>query len=481
VFLALALLLSFLRRFSWLVVALLFWTYILASHFYPGVVAINPFQLTTPRFEGQHWMLPADLLKAQLPLAAVMLLMAWFLFAGAGDRLARAYQKLTLSRAGVGMLAGAVAVTVILVIALIVYVGAGDPERRDVGAPKVARAVYADWTNAHAQSQFFSFVYPANLSDRAREAIAQADNIHEAVRKFLGSDSGGSIAVDMTGASPRHAGVAYWNTIRLDLAELEDPDTLRAVLGHETVHVYVNRISESRVEDAFNSTRFFNEGLATYLEHRLFGSAKTAQPERSMAAVMRHRREVDFEELIDNALLGRNRDVNAVYPLGEVFVAALVERYGDQAPGALLRAFARKDRPKQMQGMELWQDAFQSAGFSLETAIDAFYARLDGLVAENREFIARLPRIRGAVHFEEALIGVEPLGTPLAGWIVVCRLRQAEDTDEQRYITPFPDDDGTFWVTRSSLPAATFWFQLGIHEVGGNRTIWEPWSEIRRP
>src|SRR5690242_10311335 len=63
---------------------------------------------------------------------------------------------------------------------------------------------------------------------------------------------------------------------------------------------------------------------------------------------MRQRHEVEFEELVDVRLLQRRRDPNLVYPLGEVSVAALVDRYGDQAPARLLRAFARKDRPPQL-------------------------------------------------------------------------------------------------------------------------------------
>jgi hypothetical protein len=451
---------------------------VLVHRFFPAVAVLNVLELATPRFEGQRWLLPADLLKVQLPLAAALMAVAYFVFVGAGDRLIRVYNKLASSRAGAAALITTGTVAGILLFAAVVYVAIREGDRP--GDDEV-RAEYASWTTAHAQSKFFSFVYPSNLADRARTTIARADEVHEAVRQFLEAAPGGTrIAVDMTGAAPRHAGNAYWNTIRMNLSDIEESGTRLAVLGHETTHVYVDRLSDSRLTDTFNSTRFFHEGLASYLEHRLFGSAETVRQQRSVAAVMRDRREVVFEEMVDDAMLRRKRDTTLVYPLGEVFVAVLVDRYGDSAPGRLLRAFARKDQPRELQFMELWRDAFQSAGFSLEQTIDAFFARLDQLAAEHREFIASVPRPRGAIHSDDGWIGVEPVWTPAEDWLVICRFRQFADSAESDYLEPDRvDDDGVFWIRRDSLPAATFWFQIGVFEVGGERVIWEPWQETR--
>jgi hypothetical protein len=115
------------------------------------------------------------------------------------------------------------------------------------------------------------------------------------------------------------------------------------------------------------------------------------------------------------------RDGNLVYPLGEVFVAALVDRYGEAAPGRVLRAFGRKDQPQQLQLMELCQDVFQAAGFGLEETIDAFFVRLDALVAENRAFIKALPRPRAAIRSDSERIRIEPVWTPVENWIAEVR------------------------------------------------------------
>src|SRR5215813_6931569 len=123
--------------------------------------------------------------------------------------------------------------------------------------------------------------------------MARADEVHESVRKFLGaSPDDTKIVVDMGGAAPHDAGNAYWKTIRMNLAASDNADRLAAVLGHETTHVYADRMSDTRLTSDFNSTRFFHEGLATYVENRLFGSDETVRPKRIVAAVMRSRHEV---------------------------------------------------------------------------------------------------------------------------------------------------------------------------------------------
>jgi len=480
VFLALALALSFLRRFAWLAAGLLFWTYQFGIRVFPGLAVFNVFELTTPRFEGQRWMLPVDLLKVQLPLAAGLTAVAYFVYAGAGDRWSRAYFRMTRSRAGAAALVAVGSVAAALILTAVGIHAAKDKDE-DSGDRKHVRVVYASWSTAHAETRYYSFTYPSNLNDRAQLVMARADEVHESVRKFLGaSPDDTKIVVDMGGAAPHDAGNAYWKTIRMNLAASDNADRLAAVLGHETTHVYADRMSDTRLTSAFNSTRFFHEGLATYVENRLFGSDETVRPKRIVAAVMRSRHQVEFTELVDDALLRRKRDPNAVYPLGEVFVAALVDRYGSAAPGRLIEAFARKNAPKQLNGMELWRDVFQAAGFSLEATVDGFYAKLDNLVVQNREFIANLPRPRNAVLYGGGNIRVKFLDPPDDVWERQCRFRQFENSEERDFI--WGNDNGSLcWVPRGKFPAATVWYQIGLVDKNGEIGIWEPWSEVRLP
>ena len=478
VFLSLAMALSFLRRFAWVVMCLLFWLYILLRDLVPGIAVLDIFSLTEPRFEGQRWLVPTELLKVQLPLAAGLLGFAYLLFVGGGDRLLKAYDKMSATRVGGAVLIVGGILAAGLGLSVMAWVAETDrePSRRDQPS-----AVYVSWSTARARTRCYSFSYPTNLADRARGLIDRADAVHDTVREFLGAEpEAGQISVDMSSHIARHAGLAYWKTIRLDLLVSDQPDKLRAVLGHETTHVFADRVSNSRLNDAFNSIRFFHEGLASYVEHRLFGSEETVASLRSVAATMRHRRLVQFDELVDDNKFRRKHDTNLVYPLGEVFVAALVDRYGDPAPAALLRSFGRKDAPERLAGVELWQDTFQAAGFNLDETIDAFYARLDSLVDEHRDFIESLPRPRGAVRFDGTLIGVEVLADPPDGWEVACRFRQEADDADYQYLTGYADDTHTFWIHRDALPGPTFWYQVGLRETGGERVIFEPWLQVRQ-
>jgi hypothetical protein len=45
---------------------------------------------------------------------------------------------------------------------------------------------------------------------------------------------------------------------------------VRAVLAHETAHVYVEKLSKGAMAKHWASTRFAHEGLATFVEHQLY-------------------------------------------------------------------------------------------------------------------------------------------------------------------------------------------------------------------
>jgi ABC-type transport system involved in multi-copper enzyme maturation permease subunit len=478
VFLSLAMALSFLRRFAWVAICLVFWLYVLLRDVVPGISVFNIFALAEPQFEGQRWLMPTKLLKVQLALAAGLQLFAYAMFVGGGDRLLKAYDRMANTRAGGAVLIAGGALAAVLCFSVMYWVMKVKSPSSDYEAP---RATYVSWSTARARTRYYSFVFPTNLSDRARGLVDRADEVYDVVSDFLKADrDAGQISVDMSSYIARHAGLAYWKTIRLDLSASDEPDRLRAVLGHETTHVLADRVSNSRLTHAFNSIRFFHEGLASYVEHRLFGTAETVARLRSVAATMRHRRLVEFEELMDNDSFRGKHDTDLVYPLGEIFVAALVDRYGDEAPAALLRSFGREEAPERLAGVELWQDMFQAAGYNLDETIDAFYARLDALVDEHRAFVETLPRPRGAVRFETDYVGVRIIAEVPDGWQPICRFRQEAGDEDFQYLQGVAGAENTFWIAGNELPGPTFWYQVGLRETSGERVIFEPWLQVRR-
>jgi hypothetical protein len=452
--------------------------FILLRDLVPSLAVLNVFALTTPQFDGQHWTLPIEMLKAQLPLAAVLLGVAYLMFIGVGDRLMKGYDKMRETRVGSAALIVCGILAALLGSSVVGWVVLTDPSSDDYDVPA---ARYVSWTTTRARTRYYSFVYPTNLADRARHLLERADDVHNVVTTFLESEpDSGQIAVDMSSSIARHAGQAYWKAIRLDLLATDNPEVLRGVLGHETTHVIADRVSNSRLTDAFNSIRFFHEGLATYVEHELFGSYETLAPLRAVAATMRHRHLVRFDELVENDRFCRTHDTHLVYPLGEVFVASIVATYGKAAPAALLRSFGRKDAPEGLTGMELWQDTFQATGYNLDQVIDNFYARLDALVDEHRGFVESMPRPRGAVRFESNRVGVQVLADLSDGWGPVCRFRQDMDDPDYQYMYGIEGDSHTFWLDQADLPGATFWYQVGLKETSGDRVIFEPWQQVRK-
>jgi len=477
IYLSLGLAMSFLRRFALLMLGLLVWVLVLLKEWeVPYVPLLDIFSWSDPVFAGQRWLVPWAKLGVQLVLAVVCAGIAFVSFQFTGDAAQRLGAKAQGWRAGVLLGGLALAAIIALWLGLAVWFAS----KSDLS--NKPRVRYADWATSRVQTERYQFFYPENRSDAVRPLLERADAVEGKVREFLRATSPGRIVVDMTDALPRHAGVAHWKKVQMSLpydSAHADVSALAAVLGHETTHVYIDHLSRSRLNHQFNSTRFFHEGLASYVEYRLFLPTAKLASSRRVAAVMRARGDVKFEELVDDEALSLKRDGDLVYALGEVFVAALVKRRGDAAPGELLRAFARDSAPKNLERLALWQDTFQAAGYNLSDVTDEFFAELDRAVAEHRTFVNSVPRLQGAVRQSADNIMVRGSHKGNAPGTMVCRFRSRGDTDSRFYEKPDPDSAGTFQVDRNRYAERSFWYQLGweIDEV--SQPLYEPWVEVR--
>ncbi len=405
--------------------------------------------------------------------ASGFLALAWWRFRRLGESVGA--ERLSVGRRRpvltVLLITGATLGSVIAWIGLVVWVG------KDIAEHLPGSVTYAEWRPSRATTDRYEFVFPEFRAGTMTPLLAAADGVESKVRGFLGGEYPERIRVDLTRPLERHAGLAYWKAVRLSsTTDPASPETL-AILGHETVHVRLDQLSAGRLSDVFASMRMFHEGVATYVEHRFFATHESLQPVRRVAAVMRDREEVKVEELVDSDLLRRRRDPDLVYPLGEVFIAALVKRHGDDAPARVARALARPDAPKDLAGLLLWQDTFQAAGCSWPGVVDAFFEELDQLKVEHREFVDSVPRLRGVFLKEGDRIGVR-IATPPRSGSVVCRFRTGPDDDARFYESPVALGD-TFWVDRSRYPSATISYQVGIRRYDASQAIYEPWVEVR--
>ena len=333
--LALALALAPLRRLCWTALAVLMLSQSILEERMPWLSVLNPLRLTAPRFEGTGWRWPVEALRLQLSVACVLLGLALAQFLGWGERLAASVQR-RLQGSWMGTLA--TLATVGLFLAVFIRSAANDgPAEGPQGNSEGPQVEFPTTATAQAATGRYEFNYPASLRKRAEPLLDGADGAFEKVRAFLGVEAGDTIRADLSGSARHTAGTAYWNTLRLNLAGLSQPEEALAVLGHETTHVLSQRIAGAETAPRLSTMKLLGEGLASYVEYRFFYPPGAEEEYQLIAAAARARREVKTEELLDLEKLAAERDENQVYPLGRAFIEVLVRRHGDGAPRACSR------------------------------------------------------------------------------------------------------------------------------------------------
>ncbi|MEM7312385.1 MAG: ABC transporter permease [Planctomycetota bacterium] len=474
VMVSLGVLFSYLRRFGWLLAGLMVWMYIWFHERIPALEVVNFLELTDPRIEAGRIVIPWHQLGVQLAIASVLYLVAYWLFIGAGDWILRSYQKLGLSWHGTAFLFAGGFALFITGFALMAFVAERMTEDEPDDPDEVVVS-YPEWELARTNSEHYRLTYKTNLSKRALALAEDADEIYAKVRDVFGEQVDDPITIDATGSMERHAGRAHWNTVQMDLRSYEEPEHLAAVLGHETAHVMIDRLSDTRLTKIFDSIRFFHEGVATYVEYTYFEPPNPPSEFHRTAAWMRDHDQVHFRELIDNDVFVENYDTNAVYPIGLVFVEALVELFGEEAIPKICKAVAREEASRKLKGREFWQDTLQSCGYNLDDLLGAFYVRLDNLVDEYRDWLESVPKIRGAFEADRKFVHVRPVWKAIEGWKPFCRFRQQSDSSSSQYMMRRLVD-GEFRCRRSNFPSGKVWYQVGLRDESG-QTVFQPWRE----
>lgn len=453
-----AMALSFLGRFGWASMAVLVLAHSALAKQFPAVGAYNPAQLTRPVFSGQSWVIPSALVAATSAVTVANVAIAALAFSRVGDRLwvIGAAQKRWLSVAAVvfSVLAiGAASVTVF------------SRDRRT--AP--GTATFGNQGESRGETARYTMIYPASLSASATELLAVADIAHDAVlaRLAVPPERAVRIVVDATGSARRTAGTASGRRVRLALT---GGDADRAVLAHETAHVYAQELSGARLDDERRWTATFNEGLASYVEYADFRAPERLERLRAVAQTMKARHPLTLELAFDRAALQRDYDGELVYALGESFIAALVVSAGPDAPARVLTALGRSGVPGNLRGMERWRDAFQAAGIDLDVLEARWLAGLD----EGAAVAERFPRLVGTVTEADGWVTLDVGRGAPPGYGVACRFRRADDARLEDY-------EEVCRIARSTIAGRPASYQLGYRELGTSNGVWEPWVELRIP
>jgi hypothetical protein len=416
---AYGLLLAFFRRLGWILLALIAMALQLAERLHPPLRLLNVSALLTFEHHGTEPLVPWPAWQVHGALSALALALAARLWLADPDRTAafferwRARSSLRRVLIGLGLIAGAL---------LAAYLIAGRNAGEQATEPAPRERPLAVLETAH-----FRFSYWPEREAEARLVAREADEAYRRLRAWLPGASPESIVVDLTEVSDEHQGIAGWKTMRMDVTGDKPPELLEHVLYHETTHVLAAALAEGTSEERQAGLRFFSEGLAEYLAFELLGERPARQLGRQVAALATHRYRLRWEDLLDPVRFLARHDEYLLYPLGELWVAALVETCGQAAPARALEGFASPENNQRLAGAELWRQSLQGQGCDL-AAVNARYRRqLDALEPLAR----RLPRA-AATFLREAedqlLFDVEVIAPEPGPWPVSLRARDDPQT-----------------------------------------------------
>ncbi|MBI4821129.1 MAG: hypothetical protein HY791_33020 [Deltaproteobacteria bacterium] len=469
-FLALALVLSFLRRHGWLVMGLLYWTYELWRRHDPRVEKYNFFRLSEAHFFGESVAVPWSTVACGLVWGAFGLSVSYLLYRAAGDRffVLKSTPPGRWRQVGGGL----------GFVAIVILGGAtmGDALKKEEPDSTLTLPTYPMGT---ARSSHYTLMFPAQLARRAEDLMAASESVYATLRTFFGTDLPSHVAVDGSGSRVATAGTAHGSSkVRLRLEDCAS-QTCGSILAHETAHMFANHLTKGRLSDHGSSTAFFNEGLATYVEIRLFPSSSAVEEDYDLAAGLLAHRNFKLEDIADADKLHKESDRDVVYPLGYQLVRTMLEAHGEDSAAKVLRALAREEVRNDLVGLTLWRDAFQAAGFDFEMTMAKTRSRLKRLARLHKQAISKIPRLVGVSSLGEELWTVEVMADVSPPFAVVCRVRATESTDEEEYLIATRTATKTFAVDAEALPSdVSISYQLGLRMPHGKFTVYERWVEV---
>lgn len=451
----------------------------------PPLMWANPIELLAARYDGRALVFPWAGLSAQLAIAALAYGLAYLAWAGPAARIGAAFQRLRASMIGKAAFGCASVLTVAfvaLIAGMFLMTGLPGDDSNESATPSLE--------TTEVRTERYLLTVPSALSARAEPLIDDADRLHEAVRARLGAEVGPELVADLTDTSTEHLGIAAWTTLRVGLAVERDPVRLKRTFTHETAHAFQHRITDGRHRLAPSATRFFAEGSAEHLAFGVVPDDEALARARIIAAATWRRHRMRFDDLADDTRLRARFDPMLVYPLGELWTAALVETYGDEALGDLLRAMGRSDAPKDLTPRAYWEDALRAGGYDLETVLAAFERRIATIAEDEREAIERLPRIGGGVRERagarlvlEAVLDRDP--PPGARSMV--RVRSGPDARDTETFgvegQPDPADPRrvTFRILSALLPSSRFQVLFSVLPEGSEWAFSESWQWASAP
>ncbi len=184
------------RSFGWLVFALLMLMYLIVSEAIPEFKVLNFLGLGAHDLATQGWHISWSKLTGHLVFATCLYGLAYLIFLGVTDRLNRLLTVLRENRMGAAFLV-LLSGSMVFALGVVGIIAMSRIAEEDPTDKPPAR--FTDWSTATASTKFFDAVYLADRADLASPLLADADELHEGVRKFFAADPGPKIFLDMSG------------------------------------------------------------------------------------------------------------------------------------------------------------------------------------------------------------------------------------------------------------------------------------------
>jgi hypothetical protein len=484
-----AMLASVLRRFGLMPYALSLLVVSILDDVFPPIAWVDPNELLTTRYDGVTLVIPWVPLTAHLFFAGLALLTSYFAWMGPGARIGKGLEKARASLVGrlaIGC-ATAGAAAAVGILALAVSDLDTTPPEPAVDAEPHERPSLETATRV---TERYELTYPVSHAHRAEPLIAEADAIHRALEERLNADAGERLVADLTEVSGEHLGIASWTHVRVGIVDERDPERLLRTFAHETAHAFQHRLSDRRQGTEARATRLFAEGSAEHLAYLVVPDDASLSQARRIAAATWERHRVRTDELIDDDRLRARLDTALVYPIGEVWTAALSRTCGERAIGDVLRAMAREDAPRDLGPRAFWADTLRAIDCDFEAVDATFVSMLHDEASAQREAIDALPRIGGGVVSGEggAVVLVAMLDRdPQSEWTYLARLRPGPESADTQSIgvrgRPDPENPRrvVFRVSRALLPGRRFQILFSVLTDPRGWAWSETWQWARNP
>jgi hypothetical protein len=294
--------------------------------------------------------------------------------------------------------------------------------------------------------------------EAAQAIAAELDDLSARVGALVGHEGRLSLDVEMLGVPANHAGTFDGGAVRLA------PDAPTGTLAHELAHAHAFALSGPGAWAHRSSVRFFDEGLADWVEARIAG--EPAVP--PLAAAIHRADPITLDLLVDDDRLVAERDLVQAYALGQAFVAALDDLGGAPARGCLLRELGQV-QARRVAGLALWTHLTSRCDLDLTAVFDHMTTILERLGAD----LPTAPSVRATLRGDVILVAVD--GEP-ADENVVCRFRSDDSTQVSQY-DHVPATDGRCPVPRRALTGLEFDYQIGVTYADG--TLYGRWVSDR--